>query len=463
MILLLGGTGESAHVAKAIAGAGYRVLLSAATDVPLETGSHANLFLRRGRLDREGMAALVRQEHIRAIVDVTHPYASQVRATAAQVAEHLRIPYLTYVRPGGVSSRDGVLHVATHHEAAQVAFSFGLPVLLTTGSKNLALYIDQARASNLPLIARVLSHPDSVQACLDAGLPEDCIVTGRGPFTVEENRRLLRTFGIGVLVTKDSGVRGGIREKLEAALQENCSVIVVDRPELPSSSACATLPELISGLKACVPAAPTVVTFDLESVLVPEIWETVAQVTGVPELALTTRDIPDYDVLMRERLRLCRKHALTLARLREIVATMEPLPGTFDFLAALQKRMLVVVVSDTYHELAGPVFEKLGCPLMICNGLTIDEQGYVNGYRPHHLGSKAGAVAHFQGLGFQVIAVGDSFNDLSMLRTANHGILYCPCSGVRKSAGELPVAWSLPDLRTELQTCLTKIATMTDN
>src|ERR1700678_1492197 len=106
MILLLGGTGESAAVAEAIAGAGYQVLVSAATDVPLYTGSHPNLFQRTGRLDEEGMAALVSRQHIRAIVDVTHPYASEVRATAAHVAERMHIPYLTYVRPKSVAPGD---------------------------------------------------------------------------------------------------------------------------------------------------------------------------------------------------------------------------------------------------------------------------------------------------------------------------------------------------------------------
>ncbi len=203
---------------------------------------------------------------------------------------------------------------------------------------------------------------------------------------------------------------------------------------------------------------PAVVAFDLESVLVPEIWETVARVTAVSGLALTTRDIADYDVLMRERMRLCRENRLTLSRLREIVAAMEPLPGAVELLASVQKHRLAVIVSDTYHELAGPVVEKLGCPLMVCNGLTVDDQGYINGYRPHHLRGKAGAVAHFQRLGFQVVAVGDSFNDLSMLQAADNGILFRPCSGLRKSAVGLPVVWSLPELRTELHKSLTKMA-----
>jgi precorrin-6A/cobalt-precorrin-6A reductase len=457
MILLLGGTGESAAVAEAIAGAGYQVLVSAATDVPLYTGSHPNLYQRTGRLNEEGMAALVCRQHIRAIVDVTHPYASEVRATAAHVAERMHIPYLTYVRPGSIAPDDGVRQVASHQEAAEAAFAVGKSVLLTIGSKHVAPYVAEARRTNIPLVARVLAHVESLQACRDAGLPEDCIISGRGPFSVEQNRRLLRQFEIGVIVTKDSGDRGGVREKLEAARLEGCQVIVVDRPKVPVAKACATLPELVGGLRRSLPATPVVAAFDLESVLIPEIWLTVASATGVQRLALTTRDIADYEVLMRERITLCREHDLTLARLREIVGAMQPLPGAVEFMAWVQERMLAVIVSDTYHELAGPIVEKLGCSLMVCNGLIVDNNGYITGFRPHHMQGKAGAVAHFQRLGFHVLAVGDSFNDLTMLKAANAGILFQPCAGLMDRVSELPTVWNLQDLKTELHKCLTEV------
>jgi phosphoserine/homoserine phosphotransferase len=268
---------------------------------------------------------------------------------------------------------------------------------------------------------------------------------------------LLRQFDIGMLVTKDSGDGGGVREKLEGARLEGCHVIVVDRPQLPASATCASLPELIGGLRHCLSSSPPVVAFDLESVLVPEIWHTVAQVTGVRELALTTRDVADYDALMRERMKLCRGHGLTLARLRAIVGAMQPLPGAADLLAWVQERMLAVIVSDTYHELAGPVVEKLGCSLMVCNRLTVDEEGYIAAHRAHHLRGKAGAVEHFQRLGFQVVAVGDSYNDLTMLKAANTGILFSPCSGLMESVKELPVVWNLQELKTELRKCLAEM------
>ena len=224
----------------------------------------------------------------------------------------------------------------------------------------------------------------------------------------------------------------------------------LERVELPTTQACASLPELIGGLRQALPASPVVAAFDLESVLVPEIWQTVAHVTGVQQLALTTRDIADYNALMEHRIRLCRENGLSLAKLRMIVGEMQPLPGAVEFLAWVQARMLAVIVSDTYHELAGPVVEKLGCSLMVCNALTVDEQGYICGHRPHHVLGKAGAIQHFQRLGFQTLAVGDSYNDLKMLQTANAGILLSPCSGLVESAGGMPIVWNLEDLKAEL-------------
>ena len=121
--------------------------------------------------------------------------------------------------------------------------------------------------------------------------------------------------------------------------------------------------------------------FDLESVFVPEIWQTVAR-SPASALALTTRDIADYSVLMSERIKLCRDNGLTLAKLRTIVGDMQPFPGAVELMAWVQERMLTVIVSDTYHELAGPVVEKLGCSLMVCKALTVDKQGYIAGYMP---------------------------------------------------------------------------------
>jgi precorrin-6A/cobalt-precorrin-6A reductase len=433
VILLLGGTSETAPVATALAEAGYRVLVSTATAVPLELGSHPRIAHRQGRLSESDMIALVAAWRIRAIADVTHPYAAEVRRIAARVAERCAIPYLTYLRPAAPDQAEGVRMVGSHDEAARAACEKGKPVLLTIGSTHVGPYAAAARRNAIRLVARVLDEGAAVAACRKAGLNEACIVTGRGPFTTEETRAIIRRFGIGVLVTKDSGDAGGVPEKLAAARLEGCAVVMVERPIPAAAGACRTLEDLLRQVREVVAPAQRpgrwVLALDLESVLVPEIWATVARIAGVAELALTTRDLADYGALMQQRIALCRRHGLTLSRLRDIVATMQPLPGAVEFLNWAQEQALVVIVSDTYHELAWPAAAKLGCPLMICNSLALDEAGYLAGYTLRS-GGKADAVRRFQRLGFQAAAVGDSYNDLEMLKAADAGVLFQPCAGM---------------------------------
>ena len=449
MILLLGGTSETAPLAEALARAGYRVLVSTATEVELFIGSHARIEHRRGRMDAEQMAGLVRERGIAAIVDATHPFALAVQATASRVAGELQIPYLRYARPGCVGEGDGARVAANHEEAARLACELGTPVLLTIGSRNVMTYALEARRSGVPLIARVLDHPDSHKACRVAGIAAESVLIGRGPFGVEENRRVIQKYRIGVLVTKDSGDAGGVPEKLEAARLEGCLAIVVGRPEV--NGGFQHIPDLVQKLESLLPRpSACVLALDLESVLVPEIWETVATVAGVPELALTTRDVPDYDALMRQRIRLCREHGLTLMCLREIVGAMEPLTGALEFLSWAQNRALVAIVSDTYHELAGPLMSKLGSPLMICNALTLDADGYIAGYTLREPAGKAGAVAQFQRLGWRVAAVGDSFNDLAMLQTADAAFLFQPAPRVLEAGVAFPPVWTFDELETAI-------------
>lgn len=259
MILLLGGTSETAPLAEALADAGYEVLVSTATDVPLFVGDRPRIFHRSGRLTEAEMLALVRERAVRAIVDATHPYASTVRATAERVAVQTGIPYLTFVRPGGVGEEDGVRFAADHSEAARLACEPHRPILLTIGSKNVAVYVQAAARSGIPLVARVLSHTDSIQLCRDAGLPEDRVITGRGPFTADENRRLIRQFRIGVLVTKDSGEAGGVPAKLEAARAEQCLLIVVERPPQRSENTFHDITSLLHALRQrLTPSSPVV-------------------------------------------------------------------------------------------------------------------------------------------------------------------------------------------------------------
>ncbi|TVS18739.1 MAG: precorrin-6A reductase [Planctomycetaceae bacterium] len=230
-ILLLGGTSETWPLAIRLANEGCRVLVSQATDVTLEIPPHPGIQCRYGPLDENALAELVDRRPICAIIDAAHPYASTIHAAAHRVAVAKGIPCLRYVRPAVVAAASpGVQLVPDHEAAATAAFSHWRPVLLTTGSRNLVPYAQQASRTGLPLVARILDHPSSRTACQRAGILPERIVVGRGPFSVETNRQHIRQFDIGVLVTKDSGIAGGTEEKLQAAQAEGCQVIVVTRP-----------------------------------------------------------------------------------------------------------------------------------------------------------------------------------------------------------------------------------------
>jgi precorrin-6A/cobalt-precorrin-6A reductase len=251
MILLLGGTSELSAIATALAEAGFAVLVSTATDEPLEMAPHPNIERRSGRLDASAMLALVAAKGIRAIVDATHPYATAAHATAAQAARQAGIPCIRFAREGGIAPGEGVHFTADHEQAAVLAFSFGKPVLLTTGANHLAPYARVATRSGLPLVARVLPRAESIEACHQAGIADDNIIAARGPFTVEQNLQQIRRYGIGVLVTKDSGPAGGVEAKLEAARQEHCKVIVVARPAPPAEHGATTVGQLLQSIKRC--------------------------------------------------------------------------------------------------------------------------------------------------------------------------------------------------------------------
>lgn len=249
MILLLGGTSDAAPLALRLAQDGYRVLVSKATRVPLESSAHPHIEIRCGLLDHDGLAKLVDRRGIHAIVDATHPYAVGIRATASRVAKEKGISYLSFVRPPAVDPATlGVEFAADHPAAAVAAFRRGRPVLLTTGTRNLNAYVEQSRRKGLPLIVRALDHPDSLDACRRAGVSPDHILARRGPFSVEENRGHIRAFGIGVLVTKDGGAAGGTAEKLQAARAEGCEVVVVARPDLGAEGVFSDMNAILAAL-----------------------------------------------------------------------------------------------------------------------------------------------------------------------------------------------------------------------
>jgi phosphoserine/homoserine phosphotransferase len=178
---------------------------------------------------------------------------------------------------------------------------------------------------------------------------------------------------------------------------------------------------------------------DLEGVLVPEIWINVAERTGIDALRMTTRDEPDYDVLMRKRLGILDEHGLRLPDIQEVIGGLSPLDGAPDFVDWLRERFQVVILSDTFYEFAAPLMAKLGSPTLFCNYLEIDESKRVVGYRLRQPDQKRMAVMALRMLNFRVLAAGDSYNDTSMLAEADAGIFFRPPARISEEFPGFPV------------------------
>jgi phosphoserine/homoserine phosphotransferase len=186
---------------------------------------------------------------------------------------------------------------------------------------------------------------------------------------------------------------------------------------------------------------------DLEGVLVPEIWINVAERTGITELRRTTRDEPDYDVLMKQRIAILARHGLGLADIQRVIAGMAPLPGAAEFLDWLRERFPVVILSDTFVEFAAPLMRQLGHPTLFCHRLEIDDRGRIAGYRIRLADQKRQAVKAFHQLNLRVIAAGDSYNDTAMLAEADAGILFRPPDNVVAEFPQFPVTRDYDELR----------------
>ena len=189
-----------------------------------------------------------------------------------------------------------------------------------------------------------------------------------------------------------------------------------------------------------------IVCLDLEGVLVPEIWINVAERTGVEALRATTRDIPDYDELMQQRLRLLDEHSLKLSDIQEVIAGMGPMNGAKAFLDDLRENFQVIILSDTFYEFAAPLMKQLGHPTLLCHRLGIDDEGRVADYHLRMPDQKREAVKALHGLNFQVIAAGDSYNDTSMLSEADAGILFRPPQNVIDEFPQFPVTTTYDEL-----------------
>jgi precorrin-6A/cobalt-precorrin-6A reductase len=245
MILLIGGTAETAQFAVELTEAGFPVLISKATNIFLRLPDHPLLTLRTGKLSRRELEDLIKERRIGMVVDASHPYASEIRANASKAAHACGVPYCTYIRPPALESDKSVTFADDHDRAADIAFALGKPLLLTTGSRNLRPYADRARTTGIPLWARVPPHEESIQACLDAGIDRSRIITERGPFSVIQNIRHIKESSVGTLVSKDGGALGGTLEKKKACLKTGCGMIVVKRPAYRDVTACGSVPEVL--------------------------------------------------------------------------------------------------------------------------------------------------------------------------------------------------------------------------
>lgn len=173
--------------------------------------------------------------------------------------------------------------------------------------------------------------------------------------------------------------------------------------------------------------APLIVCLDLEGVLIPEVWIAFAEKTGIEALRRTTRDEPDYDKLMQGRLEILDEHGFKLGDIQDVIGTMKPLPGAREFLDALRARTQVIILSDTFYQFAMPFMRQLGQPTLFCHQLLVDDADRVTDYQLRIPDGKRRAVAALKDIGFRVQAVGDSYNDTTMLKEADKGVLFrCP-------------------------------------
>ena len=181
-----------------------------------------------------------------------------------------------------------------------------------------------------------------------------------------------------------------------------------------------------------------IICLDMEGVLVPEIWIAFAEESGIPELKRTTRDEPDYDKLMKERLGILKEHGLGLKEIQSTIAKIDPMPGAKEFLDELRSMCQVIILSDTFEEFAKPLMEKLGWPTIFCNSLEVAPSGEITGYKMRCEKSKITTVKALQSIGYETIASGDSFNDLGMIQASKAGLLFKSTEQIKKDYPELP-------------------------
>ncbi len=201
-----------------------------------------------------------------------------------------------------------------------------------------------------------------------------------------------------------------------------------------------------------------IVCLDLEGVLIPEIWVNFAEKVGVEELKATTRDIPDYDELMRFRLDLVAKHDFRIHDIQAVIDTLTPLEGAKAFSDQLRADYQLIILSDTFQEFAKPMMRQLQWPTLFCHQLIIDDEGRINDYKLRKPDHKRETVKRLHELNFNVVAAGDSYNDTTMLGEAEQGILFCPPQNVIDEFPQFPVANSYQQLRAEIDKAIAEMS-----
>ncbi len=194
-----------------------------------------------------------------------------------------------------------------------------------------------------------------------------------------------------------------------------------------------------------------IVCLDLEGVLVPEIWINFAKRTGIKELEATTRDIPDYDVLMKQRLRILDENKLGLNDIQAVIAEMGPLPGAREFVEWVREHFQLIILSDTFYEFAHPLMRQLGWPTIMCHKLEVSAEGRITNYLLRQPDQKRMAVKSLHALNYKVVAAGDSYNDTGMLSEADKGILFDAPANVIREFPQFPVTTSYEELKNEIR------------
>ncbi len=197
-----------------------------------------------------------------------------------------------------------------------------------------------------------------------------------------------------------------------------------------------------------------IVCLDMEGVLVPEIWIAFSKASGIPELTRTTRDEPDYNKLMKWRLGILKEHGLGLKEIQETIATIDPIPGAKEFLDELRRITQAVVISDTFEQFATPLMEKLNWPTLFCNTLEVAENGEVTDFRMRVEQSKLTTVKALQTMGYETIAIGDSFNDLGMIKAGKAGFLFKSTEQIIKDNPDVPSFEEYDDLLAAIKKAL---------